>query len=362
MDALSLFSGAGGWASICRCGAAKCVSHEQKDSDGADTRVVLPPTVEPVSYALDLVVRLDDHAFDGTVAIEVAVRAAGVTTVALHAKDLEFKGAASFAPSGEGACDIESTSTVVDKETMTVTFTFGSSLPEGRGILSIDYVGELNNQMAGFYRSEYVNVKGEKKLMASTQFESIDARRCLPCWDEPRRKATFTCSLRVPTHMTALSNMPESMVRGRAIRRAIRRNSSETPPPLQVRDHGDGTKTVSFMPSPRMSTYLLAFVVGEFDFVSALTKNGVTIRVFCPPGKPQLGRFALECAVNALDAYDDTFQIRCPLCPRNTTAECGAILPTAAHPFTSSSGTRCRSRTWWRSRNLRWARWRTGAS
>ena len=76
-----------------------------------------------------------------------------------------------------------------------------------------------------------------------------------------------------------------------------------------MRDHGDGTKTVSFMPSPRMSTYLLAFVVGEFDFVSALTKNGVTIRVFCPPGKPQLGRFALECAVNALDAYDDTFQI-----------------------------------------------------
>ena len=45
----------------------------------------------------------------------------------------------------------------------------------------------------------------------------------------------------------------------------------------------------------------------------ALTKNGVTIRVFCPPGKPQLGRFALECAVNALDAYDDTFQIRYPL-------------------------------------------------
>ena len=75
-----------------------------------------------------------------------------------------------FAPSGEGACDIESTATVVDKETMTVTFTFGSSLPEGRGILSIDYVGELNNQMAGFYRSEYVNVKGEKKLMASTQY------------------------------------------------------------------------------------------------------------------------------------------------------------------------------------------------
>ena len=140
--------------------------------------------------------------------------------------------------------------------------------------------------------------------------------------------------------MTALSNMPESM----------------------VRDHGDGTKTVSFMPSPRMSTYLLAFVVGEFDFVSALTKNGVTIRVFCPPGKPQLGRFALECAVNALDAYDDTFQIRytrsaaqyyCGM-RRNSSDGRPSI-------HTSSSGTRCRSRTWWRSRSLRWARWRTGA-
>ena len=286
MDALSLFSGAGGWASICRCGAAMRVA-TSKDSDGADTRAVLPPTVEPVSYALDLVVRLDDHAFDGTVAIEVAARRR-VTTVALHAKDLEFKGGRRVLGAvGQGARDIESTSTVVDKETMTVTFTFGSSLPEGRGILSIDYVGELNNQMAGFYCSGYVNVKGEKKLMASTQFESIDARRCLPCWDEPRRKATFTCSLRVPTHMTALSNMPESMVRRRGSART-RRNSSETSPPLQVRDHGDGTKTVSFMPSPRMSTYLPAFVVGEFDFVSALTKNGVTIRVFCPPGKPQL--------------------------------------------------------------------------
>jgi hypothetical protein len=64
---------------------------------------------------------------------------------------------------------------------------------------------------------------------------SFRVRRCFPCWDEPRRKATFTCSLRVPSHMVALSNMPESM----------------------VHDHGDGYKTVAFMPTPRMSTYLL---------------------------------------------------------------------------------------------------------
>ena len=272
---------------------------------------MLPPTVEPVSYALDLVVRLDDHAFDGTVAIEVAVRAAGVTTVALHAKDLEFKGAASFAPSGEGACDIESTSTVVDKETMTVTFTFGSSLPEGRGILSIDYVGELNNQMAGFYRSEYVNVKGEKKLMASTSIATAQFWRnsrglfeALHLYGSSRSTCAAACR-------AGTSRGGRRRSRARSACR-LHDGALELPESM-VRDHGDGTKTVSFMPSPRMSTYLLAFVVGEFDFVSALTKNGVTIRVFCPPGKPQLGRFALECAVNALDAYDDTFQIRYPL-------------------------------------------------
>ena len=56
-----------------------------------------------------------------------------------------------------------------------------------------------------------------------------------------------------------------------------------------------------------MSTYLLAFVVGEFDHVSAMTTHGVVIRVYCPPGKPHLGSFALQCAVAALDQYDDTF-------------------------------------------------------
>ena len=145
--------------------------------------------------------------------------------------------------------------------------------------------------MAGFYRSTYTDIDGNKKLMASTQFESIDARRCFPGWDEPRRKATFTCALRCPSHMTALSNMPES----------------------RRKNHGDGTTTTSFMESPRMSTYLLCFVVGEFDHVSAVSKNGVLIRAFTPPGKPELGEFALRCAVKSLDAYDETFQIPYPL-------------------------------------------------
>ena len=111
----------------------------------------------------------------------------------------------------------------MDDEKTTVTFTFANALPKGTSKLNVMYSGVLNNQMCGFYRSTYKDVKGEDKLMASTQFEAIDARRCFPGWDEPARKSQFTCALRVPVHMTALSNMPES----------------------QSINHNDGTKTVS---------------------------------------------------------------------------------------------------------------------
>ena len=90
--------------------------------------------------------------------------------------------------------------------------------------------------------------------------------------------------------MMALSNMPET----------------------RVETHGS-KKTVTFGETPRMSTYLLAFVVGEFDLVSQITKNGVVVRCFTPPGKPKLGDFALECAVAALDRYDDLFNLPYPL-------------------------------------------------
>lgn len=266
---------------LCRCGkAAKECAHPDVANG---TRIVLPPSSEPLAYNLTIALRLEDHAFDGDCTIDVDVRESGLRELTLHAKDLTFTSATFGA---ELSTDIK-----VDDEKTTVTFTFANALPKGTSKLNVIYSGVLNNQMCGFYRSTYKDVKGEDKLMASTQFEAIDARRCFPGWDEPARKSQFTCALRVPVHMSALSNMPES----------------------QSINHNDGTKTVSFMETPRMSTYLLAFVVGEFDHVSAMTKHGVVIRVYCPPGKPHLGTFALECAVAALDRYDDTFQIHYPL-------------------------------------------------
>lgn len=145
--------------------------------------------------------------------------------------------------------------------------------------------------MAGFYRSSYTNIHGESKIMASTQFESLDARRAFPCWDEPSRKAVFGLSLKIPSHLSCLSNMPVKC----------------------CTSYSDNTKRVDFMDSPKMSTYLLAFIVGEFDVLQKRTAHGVLVGVYTPPGKVESGKFALDCACKALDAYDDFFGIKYPL-------------------------------------------------
>ncbi|EMS55003.1 Puromycin-sensitive aminopeptidase [Triticum urartu] len=84
---------------------------------------------------------------------------------------------------------------------------FAKQLPLGEGVLKMDFNGILNDQMRGFYRSKYL-YKGKERNMAVTQFESVDARRCFPCWDEPAFKAKFKLTLEVPSELVALSNMP----------------------------------------------------------------------------------------------------------------------------------------------------------
>jgi aminopeptidase N len=104
-------------------------------------------------------------------------------------------------------------------------------------------------------------------------------------------QAVFGATLVVPAHLTALSNMPEE-------------ESTLLP---------GGLKRVKFADSPKMSTYLLAFCVGEFDFVQTTSKHGVQIRVYTPPGKAEQGRFSLSCASRVLDLYDDFFGVPYPL-------------------------------------------------
>lgn len=174
----------------------------------------------------------------------------------------------------------------------TVTFIFAESIPKSSSItLIIDFVGSLNNQMAGFYRSHYKDANGIDKIVASTQFEALDARRAFPCVDEPAAKATFLLTLVVPAGLECFSNMPESK------RITI----------------GDNKVEVSFLETPKMSTYLLAYCIGEFDYIQAQSKRGVLIKVYAPRGQASSCHYALDCGLKALDTFEDFFGVEYPL-------------------------------------------------
>ena len=170
---------------------------------------------------------------------------------------------------------------------------FPSTLQTGTGTLKIDFVGELNDKMKGFYRSRYTTPAGEVRYAAVTQFEATDARRAFPCWDEPAIKATFDISLVVPKDRVALSNM----------------NVIDRKP----YPDDENLVEVKFARTPVMSTYLVAFVVGEYDFVETRSKDGVCVRVYTPVGKAEQGKFALEVAAKTLPFYKDYFNVPYPL-------------------------------------------------
>jgi len=268
-------------------------------ADKTAGRVLLPSTIVPSRYNVSIEPDLVAFTFKGQVSILLDTTADlldGNTEITLHAKELLFVSAkvTTTGTQGEAADSFDCIEFRVNLKTNTCTMVFDKALPASSTMtLDIVYTGFLNNQMAGFYRSSYTNIHGETKTMASTQFEALDARRCFPCWDEPARKAVFAVTLIVDAHLTCFSNMPE---------KSSSCNSSTTT-----------KRTVTFMDSPKMSTYLLAFCVGEFDFVQAQTNHGVLIKVYTPPGKASAGLFALDCAVRSLDKYNEFFGVPYPL-------------------------------------------------
>lgn len=102
--------------------------------------------------------------------------------------------------------------------------------------------------------------------MAVTQMEPVDCRRVIPCWDEPSVKAVFSVTLRISKDLIALSNMP-----------------------VQEEKEENGLKVVKFQDTPKMSSYLLAMIVGVMDYVEGKTKDGTIVRVYSAPGKKEQG-------------------------------------------------------------------------
>jgi aminopeptidase N/puromycin-sensitive aminopeptidase len=251
----------------------------------------LPSTVVPTHYTLAFTPDLKAATFTGQESIDVMVNVA-TRTITLNAVEIEIQSVtATFGCfTTDQACSenlvLGSPAISLDKEKEQATFSFSNEIGPGKLVLNIHYTGILNDKLRGFYLS-----KTARGNYAVTQFESTDARRAFPCFDEPAFKATYDISLVIDAADTAISNGPIV---------------ADRPGP------GAGKHTLQFLTTPRMSTYLVAFLVGDFQCVSG-EQDGVALHVCSTPDKVALTPFALDVAKFTLHYYDTYFDIHYPL-------------------------------------------------
>jgi aminopeptidase 2 len=184
-----------------------------------------------------------------------------------------------------------------DGDSQTTKVSFDKTISKGtKAKLTMTFTGTLNDNMAGFYRSSFKAEDGSTTYMATTQMEPTDARRAFPCFDEPALKAKFTVTLVADDKMTCLSNMDVA--------------SEKT---VDSKITSGKRKAVTFNPTPLMSTYLLAFIVGELNYIETNSFR-VPVRVYAPKDRNiEHGRYSLELAAKTLEFYEKTFDSDFPL-------------------------------------------------
>jgi len=232
----------------------------------------LPSGVTPTHYTLWFAPDLERATFRGRETIDVTLQRP-TTTITLNAAEIDF-GEVSIDAGGRR----QTAGVMLNEKNEMATLTVPQAVPAGRASIQITYTGMLNDKLRGFYLS-----KANGRRYAVTQMEATDARRAFPSWDEPAYKATFDISLLIDSADTAISNGAQT---------------SDTAGPEA------GKHTLVFARTPKMSTYLVAMLVGDFVCRSGSTDN-IPIRVCSTPDKLPLTGFALEATQQVLKFYNE---------------------------------------------------------
>ncbi len=244
----------------------------------------LPNHVRPTQYDLRIEPDLTAHSFTGHEVVTLTV-SEPTTDIVLNAVDLEISSAmlsAEGQPSRTGTVQM-------DNEHQRCHITFQQVIPPGIWKLHLAFRGTLNDKLRGFYRSSYKDSHGVVHTLAATQFEATDARRAFPCWDEPHFKAIFAVTLAIDPSLTAISNT------------RILEDRQE-----------QGKRVIRFAESIRMSTYLVAFIVGELVATPPIMAQQTPVRLWSVPGKQHLTSFGHEIAVYSLNFLADYYGIPYP--------------------------------------------------
>ncbi|HEY7780735.1 MAG TPA: M1 family metallopeptidase [Ktedonobacterales bacterium] len=234
----------------------------------------LPTTVLPRHYDIAIDVRLDSEEFGGRVAIELAV-SAPTSTIELHARDLRV-----IAPTLSAGDRFIAATATLDPERELAIITLAEPCPAGAATLSLTFAGRISNSLEGIF----VSKDGDDELLC-TQCEATGARAIFPCFDEPGFKARFTWQITTGLDTKVLTN-------GRLV---------------AIAPTEDGARTWTFAPTRPMSTYLLAFAIGDLASTPERVIANVPLRVWALKGSEQLGQFALDFTARLLPYYEDYF-------------------------------------------------------
>ena len=239
----------------------------------------LPGVAAPENYKLTFTPNLEKATFEGDETISLRVLKP-TSEITLNAVDIDFHDVTVTS----GGNTQKATVTPAKAKEMVV-LTLANPLRAGSATVHITYTGILNSEMRGLYLGK--DDQGRK--YAASQFEATDARRAFPSFDEPDYKATFDITAVADNGLVAISNSK----------------------PLSDKAGAEGKHTVRFATTPKMSSYLAALVVGNFEYIEG-EADGIPIRVYSTPGKKEMGKFALEAAEHVLGYYDKYFNIKYP--------------------------------------------------
>ncbi|KAJ6781498.1 hypothetical protein PWT90_06314 [Aphanocladium album] len=228
-------------------------------------------------------------------------------TIVLNAEELKIASANLHDENGDTSRVIPSSSCSCEDKGDRATVSFDEELVVAKSYkLVLEYEGILNDQSMGFYRAQYkalseppasvARAEDGSPYMVCTQFQPVGARRAFPCFDEPNMKATFSLDIELPTDQTVISNTPVE----------------------RTDDAANGLKRVSFEKTPIMSTYLLAWAIGDFKYVEGFTEQEyggkkIPVRFYAQAGLEEQGHYAVEETIKAVDFFSKTFGIDYPL-------------------------------------------------
>ena len=244
---------------------------------------------QPEHYDLHLVPIAETLKFTGTVTITGKKTGRPSERITFHQKELKITSATivKHGKDSNQAIDVERINNQDSFDE--VRLHAAEMIYPGEYTVTMEFEGDITKPMQGMYPC-FFKRDGKDKMLIATQFESHHAREAFPCIDEPEAKATFDLTLTTPVDDTVLGNTP------------IKEQKKE-----------NGSTITTFETTPRMSTYLLAFVTGELGYKEGKTKDGVVIRSFSTPDYVESTAFSVEVAIKCLEFFSEYFKVPYPL-------------------------------------------------